>query len=268
MIRTFDVERLAFFRPRLPSDAYVWVKALLLVLVAVQAVRLVWAVVTPVGPFGDWRPAAPRTLSAEARTAVFSSLDPFFRTAGSAVQAAAPATGLQLFGTREGSGSVRGSAILGQSEADQKSYVVGEEVAPGVKLSVVSFDHVVLDRGGAKETLYMPGMEEGSSGGPSAASTGAGAPGANLANAFDLKPRTQNGQVTGVAIGPGSNPALFQAAGFRPGDVIVAVNGARIASLIDIQQLQSNIAPGARLTLTVERGGQTLPIALNLPVNQ
>ena len=79
---------------------------------------------------------------------------------------------------------------------------------------------------------------------------------------------SEGGQINGVTVRPGSNAAGFQASGLRPGDVIVAVNGARITSLVDVQQLQSGLAPGARLIVTVERGAQTVPIPLNLPANQ
>lgn len=261
MIGSVQIERLASYRRWLPSDLYFWLKAALLALIAVQAVRLLWAIVTPVGPFGDWRPATPRTLSAEAQSAVLSSVDPFFRSGSPSAPAAGALTDLQLFGTRLGSDGIPGSAILGQSGGDQKSYIVGEEVAPGVKLSSVAFDHVVVDRGGVHQTLSMAGAE-------AAGAVAQGSPGASIANAFDLSPRSQNGQINGVTIRPGSNAAGFQASGLRPGDVIVAVNGARITSLVDVQQLQSGLAPGARLIVTVERGAQTVPIPLNLPAIQ
>lgn len=264
LIRTLTFERLAPFRRWLPSDVYFWLKALILALVAVQLTRLLWAIVTPVGPLGDWRPAMPRQLSPEAQSALLSAIDPFHRAGAmqAAPAAAALPAGLELFGTREGSGRLPGSAIMGTAE-EQKSYVVGEEVAPGVKLVEVAFDHVVLDRGGARQTVYMPGAEDGA--GTAAPATGAPAA---LADAFDLRPRGEGSNVTGVIVAPGRNPAIYQSAGFRPGDVIVAVNGARISSLIDVQQLQSSIAPGARLMLSVERGGQTVPLALNLPANR
>ena len=269
MIRTLTVQRLAPFRRLLPTDIYFWLKAVLLALIAVQLVRLIWVVVTPMGPLGDWRPAVPRLISAEAQAALLSSVDPFFRTpatAGGAVPSQAALVDFQLFGTREGGFGLPGSAILGQAEGDQKGYVIGEEVAPGVKLATVAFDHVVLERNGVRQTLYMPQSEiAGTSPAPSPAGTPA-AP--SVADAFDLKPRQSGSSVTGVIVNPGRNPAAFQSAGLRPGDVIVAVNGARISSLIDVQQLQSGFVPGARLTLTVERGAQTLPIALNIPANR
>ncbi|MFP5328537.1 MAG: type II secretion system protein N [Alphaproteobacteria bacterium] len=264
MIRTLTVRRLAAFGRWLPNDIYFWLKAVLLALVAIQAARLFWVVVVPVGPFGEWRPAPPRLLSPEAQAAIVASVDPFFRPGAMQQATSAPAIDLQLLGTRAGEGSLPGSAILGSADGEQKSYLVGEEVAPGVKLADVFFDHVVLKRGGATQTIYMPQTE-------GAASAGHGAAGAAAAsavgNAFQLKPRKQGERVTGALVSPGADQRLFAAAGFREGDVIVAVNGAQITSMIDVQQLQSSIAPGARLLLTVERGAAKVPIALNLPSN-
>ena len=260
------MRRLSAFGRWLPSDLYFWMKAILLALVAIQAAKLFWVVATPVGPFGEWRPAPPRLLSPEAQTALIAAVDPFVRQ-GSAVAsaaAAAPSLNLQLFGTRASAGRVPGSEILATSDGEQKSYLVGEEVAPGVTLSAVFFDHVVLSRGSTTETIYMAGAEGSGGSSPATASSPVATA---ISNAFQLKPRNQGGQVTGVVVTAGSSPQLFAASGFRDGDVIVAVNGAQITSMIDVQRLQSSIAPGARLLLTVERGAEKVPVALNLPSN-
>jgi general secretion pathway protein C len=268
VIQTLLVERLSPFRRRLPTDIYLWAHAILLAIVAIQAVRLLWTIVTPAGPFGAWQPTPARILPAQTQSALFASVDPFFRGTGPA-EAGPIATDLQLFGIRGSQGQVPASAILGTSDGEQKSYVVGEEVAPGVKLSAVHFDHVVLSRGGAQQTIYMQGAEQGApvEAAPGVASESQAPTEPTAAQAFLLRPRNQGGRVTGAVVSTGSNPALFAAAGFKAGDVIVAVNGARITSPVDIQQLEASIAPGARLMLTIERGAQTIPIALNIPGN-
>ena len=51
----------------------------LLVLLALLLVRLIWAVVTPVGSFGPWEGRQAQILSPSARQALFASFDPFFR---------------------------------------------------------------------------------------------------------------------------------------------------------------------------------------------
>jgi general secretion pathway protein C len=260
------VERMSLVTRLLPADIYLWLKALLLAGIAVQLVRLLWVLATPVGPFGDWQPAAARLLPPQTQAAVLAAVDPFNRgvSPGAIAAPAAPAVEMTLFGVRaDARGS--GSAILGAADGEQTSFVVGEEVAPGVRLASVGFDHVVLDRGGQQQTIYMEGAE-GADTAPSASATTAASPAGG--QPFALRPRMSGDRVTGVMVAPGANQALFQAAGFQSGDVIVAVNGARITSQIDVQQLQSSAVPGARLLLTVERGAQAVPIALNIPGSQ
>jgi general secretion pathway protein C len=276
VIRTIAIERLALFRRWLPTDVYLWTKAVLLALIAVQLGRLLWAVVTPVGPLGAWQPARARMLSEQAQAAVLGSVDPFFRNGGpvaaASAVAAASTVGLKLFGVRENRGSGGGAAIIGGADGQQMSYGVGEEVAPGVRLASVFFDFVVLDRGGTEERLYMDPPEPGTTFAAGASTPGAlpvqqGATADSVRAAFTFAPRNRGGQVSGVTVNAGANPALFASAGFQAGDVIVAVNGARITSVNDVAQLQSSLSPGARLSLTVERGAQTIPIALNLAGN-
>ncbi|HUE78639.1 MAG TPA: type II secretion system protein N [Sphingomicrobium sp.] len=279
MIRTLMVERWSLFRRWLPTDVYLWLKAILLALIAIQLARLLWAVLAPVGPMGPWRPAQARLLSPEVQATVLAAIDPFYRNGPPAASVEAASTlDLQLFGVRENRGSGGGAAIIGAPDGEQGSYAVGEEVSPGVTLSAVYFDYVVLDRGGRKEKLFLdqskPGeMVAGGAAAPGPSSSAPAAAGAQpltaaaARQAFSFAPRQQNGRVTGVVVAPGSDQGLYAAAGFQPGDVIVAVNGARIASQTDLIQLQSGLVPGARLSLTVERGAQTVPIALNLAGN-
>jgi general secretion pathway protein C len=253
-----------------------WIKAVLLALIAMQLARLLWVMLTPVGPMGPWRPAQARILSPQAQAAVLAAVDPFYRNGPPAAAAAATSTlNLQLLGVRENRGSGGGGAIIGAPDGEQASYAVGEEVAPGVRLAAVFFDYVVLDRGGRQEKLFLDQSKApeviaaaaATPGAPSSAAVPQALTAATVRQAFSLAPRQQSGRVTGVMVAPGGDPGLYAAAGFRPGDVIVAVNGARIASQTDLVQLQSSLIPGARLSLTVERGTQTVPIALNLASN-
>lgn len=267
MIRTLSVERLSLFRRWLPTDVYLWLKAILITLIVIQSARLFWVIITPVGPFGDWRPTAPRSFSSSEQVALLSSVNPFERD-GSTVMAAGPAVSLILYGVRAG-GIGGGGAILGTADGEQVSYSIGDEVAPGVRLRSVAFDHVVLDQGGRQQTLFMPDSDTPAAApsvpGPESPMTASGMSPDTARAGLSLRPRMVGGRVTGALVDAGANAAVIQASGFRPGDVIVAVNGARISSAIDVEQLQSSIQPGARLMLSVERGAQIVPIALNVP---
>ena len=275
--RTLILQRLVPARQWLPRDAYFWVKALLLSVIAVQLAMLVWTLVTPLGPLGRWMPPAPQALPAAAQNALLTGFNPFDRNAsGPTAPAAAPvASGeYKLFGTRAAGGGLPGSAILSGPDGQQVSVSVGEEVSPGVRLVEVGFDHVVLERGGQQLRVAMDEEPTGDAAAPAGAAP-AGAPGAaapanapltpqRLRENIAFAPRASGGKVTGLLVSSLGDESVMQAAGLRSGDVIVAVNGRRITSAADAAAIQAQVGPGARLSLTVERGAATVPVALNL----
>ena len=80
------------------TNAYSLAELLLLAVLAAQCARLIWALVTPVGPLGDWRPREPVVPSDIRGT--LSGFDPFFRSAPAAGPAAVTSLQLTLFGIR------------------------------------------------------------------------------------------------------------------------------------------------------------------------
>ncbi|MBU1258672.1 MAG: PDZ domain-containing protein [Alphaproteobacteria bacterium] len=246
----------------------------LIALLALQLVRLAWVVVTPVGSFGPWEGRQAQLLPPAARQALFASFDPFFRsgapqTAGKGV---VTSLALTLYGIRLNEGSGLGSAIIAAPDGVQNSFAVGDEILPGVVLKSVSFDHVTIDRGGAEEQIFLdqsaPVPTAAPEGGeapasppasppPSSPPATAGPTADSLKRDIAFAPRMQNGRVTGLVVsakGPG-----FASAGFRPGDIISQINGQPVG---DLQSVQNQIAPGARLSLTVERGATVASVNL------
>lgn len=266
-------------RQLLPRDVYFWLKALLLALVAVQLARLFWSLAVPIGPVGPWLPAGPQPLPAAAQAALIATFDPFAqgRPATAAVATVTLPEGIKLFGTRMGGGALAGSAIIQGTDGLQTSYTIGDEVAPGVRLAVVSFDFVLLDMGGSQQKLTMEGAEEAVAApvtmAAAAAPTGAPstAPPAltpdNVKQSIAFAPRTSGSRVTGLLVSPVGSDAILRAAGLRSGDVIVAVNGRRLTSAADVSSFQSQVVSGARLSLLVERGADTVPVALTFSGN-
>lgn len=241
---------------------------LLVVLLAVQLARLFWAVVTPVGPLGDWRAPQVNIVPRSARAALFSGFDPFFRTeVADATSGNVTTLNLTLFGIRSNASSGGGSAIIAGEDGVQNSYAVGEEVAPGVTLDAVAFDHVILSRGGVKESLYLDQsvpaetVNPNANAGDSATPTTGGLNAESLQKAIGFAPRNEGGRVTGLVLQSRDDGTMLRTAGFQPGDVVVAINGRPVSSAADIA---SQLRPGARLSVEVERGGSKVPIALNL----
>lgn len=244
-------------------------------LLIAQGVRLLWALAVPLSPLGAWQPQAAAIASPAERRALFSSLDPFFRTAGQGpASATVTALGLTLHGVNINEATGGGSAIIASEDGVQTSYGVGEEIAPGVVLAGVAFDHVLLDRGGVRETLFLDQSGEAPVAAPAtppqpAAPSVEPVPGDELSPAglkagVAFAPRSEGGRVTGLTVQPQGDGATFRAAGLRPGDVIRGINGRPIASAGDAAALAGQFPPGARLSLEVERGAAVVPIAIFL----
>ena len=264
-----------------PQGLHGWLRVLLVLALVIQIARLVWTIVTPIAPLGDWQARTANVMSPAARAALFASFDGFDRAAAGGGEASAAVTSLDLtlYGLRMNEASGGGSAIIAGSDGVQRSYAVGEEVSPGVKLVQVLFDHVVLERGGARESLFLdqsvPAETVGDA--PMTAAPVAGAtpppvvqaPGPlnaeAIAGGIGFAPRIENGRPTGFAVTPKGDGAVFAQAGFRAGDIVVEINGRKVSSAADAAALTGQIKPGARLSLQVERGTEILPIAIIIP---
>jgi general secretion pathway protein C len=255
------------------------VVALLGAVLVWQCVRLLWTLIVPLSPLGAWQPQTAVIASPAERRALFAGFDPFFRTdAQGPASATVTSLGLTLYGINLNEATGGGSAIIAGEDGVQSSYAVGDEIAPGVRLAGVAFDHVTLDRGGAQESLFLdqsgdapvaspgaalpaPTLMPGSA--PAAAGNGEISPAA-LKAGIGFAPRTEEGRVTGLVVQPQGDGAVFRAAGLRPGDVIRSVGGRPIGSAGDAAALASQFTPGARLSLEVERGANVVPIAILL----
>lgn len=263
MLRTIAIDRAALVRRLLPADLYLVLKAALLAGIAVQAAQLAWGIVTPLGPLGEWRPARARTLPIAAQDSLIASVNPFFRDgAPTAPAVASLPSDLKLFGVRDNVANGSGGAIIGTADGKQVSVAVGEEVQPGVRLVEVGFDFAVVERGGARQRIFLDQDKPAETLGSAAAAAGPAA--LSLRSLLNAAPRLVAGRVSGVIVTPAGDGALFRAAGLESGDVIVSVNGAAISSPTDAAQL-ANLAPGTTLAVIVERRGQQIPLSLHVP---
>jgi len=254
-----------------PIDWLRVVEKLILGLLALQCARLLWAVLTPVGSFGPWEGRQAQFPTLAVRQSLFSSFDPFYRRGSQQAASGGVVTSLALtvYGIRLNEGSGLGSAIVAGPDGVQNSFAVGEEILPGVVLKAVAFDHITIDRGGAEEQVFLDQSQPASApvasgeGGAPVAITGTDNPTADaLKRDVGFAPRMQNGRITGLIL-TARGPA-FQSAGFQPGDVVTQVDGQPVGSPSDLQVLQGKIMPGARISLTVERGANLSTINLTL----
>ena len=253
---------------RVPKiSVYSVAELLLLAGLAAQAARLLWTIVTPVSPLGDWRPAPVAEVASP--IALITGFDPFSTL--EAAQGPAVVTSLQLtlFGIRVDEAMGKGSAIIAGPDQVQRSIAVGEEIQPGVTLKAVAFDHVTIDRGGTSEDLFLD-----QSGGAAAAPVtpapaagvppqpGAGLPVAQLRQEIGFIPRIDAGRVSGLVVRSQGSGAAFRAAGLRDGDVITSLGGRPVNGPDDVERIARDFAGGGNVPIIVERGQETLPLAI------
>lgn len=276
-----DARARAFLR-RVPiTTVYTALELLLIAALAVQCARLVWALVTPVGLVGRWHPV----VAGAAPAGILREFDPFFRLSGGAAAGPAVVTSLQLtlFGTRIDAAQGGGSAIVAGPDGVQQSIGVGQEIMPGVRLKAVAFDHVTIDRGGVAEDLFLaqgdqpaatvapvpagPPLVGGApqpSGAPPLGIPPRGVTMAQVRSDVGFIPRIDGGKVSGLTVRAQGAGAAFRAAGFRDGDVVTAIGGRAITGQGDIDRLAAQYAGGGTMSVTVERGSETIPLSITI----
>lgn len=254
-----SLRRLSLRRPPLRRV----VEAALILLLLVQAGRLVWLFAAPMPQGVQAQPLSEIDLG------VLSRFDAFFRNGGGGAEAASSdGGGLTLFGVRADSAG-GGSAIIGLSDGRQVSVGAGEELEPGLTLSAVAPDHVMLSRGGAPFRLDFPDMMSGAASvapattaqpavatpEPTPAEGVAVDPQRLIAQA-GLRPRIQGLGVNGLTVSASGDGGELRNAGLRSGDVILSVNGTALNSPQALAALRGQLADAPSAQIQFERDGQ------------
>lgn len=203
----------------------------------------------------------------------------------------APETRLRLelvgvLATGQGSGSAIIVAGGGAAELYPVGATIGDNLAT---LHQVHNDRVILRRGGRYETLRLPRAEDPR---VRASATEDRAPEATadtsddatrlspvtarvsrsrwldnperVMDALRAQPVVRNGNLVGIRVSPTRNQREFQRAGLRDGDIITSVEGRSIRTIDNPQQLLRRIGDAEQVNIVIERGGQTLPLTVEL----
>jgi general secretion pathway protein C len=244
--------------------------ALVLVL-AVQAAHLVWIIAEPVGPFGS-PPVAKTDAISDRELAILKTFNPFAPRVPMATEAKTT-DGLTLFGVRVGNEGT-GSAIIA-STGKQSVYWVGEEIVPGTVLKELASDHVLLAHGDSTSRLDLvaraapprssalvpPYMVAPRAAAASKPAVIASVDTKKLLEEAGLRPRTQDGQITGYTLLPRGEGEMLGRAGLAAGDVLVALNGNRLTPE-RYSEIEQELTGASQVQLTVERGNETRTITL------
>ncbi|KHL52424.1 type II secretion system protein N [Xanthomonas cannabis] len=243
----------------------------LAVLLAVQALRLAWLVVTPIGPLGTRLPAIEATLDLSAL-----GRDVFYRNVGDA-----SSDGIVLHGVR--AGDTHAAAYLSCGDGRQGAYRVGDAVVPGVVVQAIAADHVLLRTGSGVRRLGLidAAPQVPASTTPVAGTTTAGTAAAVMSNVGNATNASAAAAVdpqqllssaglrasedgSGYTLMPRGDGALLRQAGLAAGDVLTQING-RTLDAEHLRELQDELRDGQAATLTYRRNGQTHTMTLKRP---
>jgi general secretion pathway protein C len=258
-------------------------------LIAVELARIAIAflgggpVKSPQPEFGNIAPRAGQHAGFDIQSVVSAHLfgiataDPSARDPANAP----PSTSnLVLAGTIATQNPKRGVAIINDG-GPSKVYSVGDNVG-GASLHSVYLDHVILDRGGALETLILPRLLGPGMHARPPTSRGGADPRTAAAvenirqlvqqdpNILDQVMRTvpsydsAAGKLRGFRAYPGRNRQVFNRLGLKSGDLVTAINGTVLDDPQRSQEVFNTIQSSDHVTVDVERGGQKQQITLNI----
>jgi len=189
-------------------------------------------------------------------------------------------TTLVLTGTIATRQPSSGLAIIGASPETARVHPVGDSLASGVVLRAVYRDHVIVERSGQLSAVFFP--RSGKAALAAAALPYASATRRARSNPDDVdseelqrqhiedaveaesertaafvrqQPFYSDGQLRGIALEPGSDPAMLARLGIKSGDVLEFVDGSPIADPDRLDWLRQRLQSGQPVDLSVIRPG-------------
>jgi len=176
---------------------------------------------------------------------------------------------LLLEGTIATDTPTQGLAII-SGDGTRSVYRVGALIG-GAALHAVYFDHVLLDRNGGLESLFLPrargqnppGVEVTSMHIDSLGRMVDKAPGAIEKIMRTVSSLDKDDKMRGVIVYPLGTGASLHALGLSPGDRLLSINGKELDDIKGSTEILNGINALDELPATIERQGQTLSVMLN-----
>jgi general secretion pathway protein C len=279
--------RINEWRSRLPAHGPWLVSALFAIFIAVDLARLALMLL-------GGRPAQPLVPAGSAPTVVTTSAFDAQRIAAAHLfgvapldasaqnPANAPPAGVNwtLAGTISTSNPKRGLAIVA-ANGPSKLYSVGDRIDDATLYSVYA-DRIVIARNGTLATLRMPRQVPATSG-PAYPPNATPAGTANYRALNQLRRIVQRnpsllntvlravpsydsriGRLRGFRIYPGTDARAFASLGLRAGDLVTAIDGTPLDDPQRGQMIFDTLQTSPQALVTVDRGGQTLSLTLNI----
>jgi general secretion pathway protein C len=172
----------------------------------------------------------------------------------------------------------QGMAIIGESATAAKVVSVGKQVPGGAQLHSVYADRVIIDRGGALESVFLPRRTSGGSMPPP--------PPISMGNPNDqaiermrrlvaddpglisqvMRPQAvfAGGKMRGFRVYPGANRQAFARMGLRAGDLVTAVNGTPLDDKDRAEEIFGTLSTSSEARVSITRNGRPQELVLNI----
>jgi len=207
----------------------------------------------------------------------------FGAAAPAEAQATASTSGLRLKGVVAPTPGTQASAIFSTGSGRDIAVYLDREVQPGVRLTAVHPDHVIVSRAGVPERIDLDVAR--SAPGTSPATPKQGGFRLNVAKTASnsyaisrkeldeaLRDPNQLGYLGQIGMPPGGGvrmeqaPAgsLAQKLGLQPGDIIRKVNGQAVAGTGDLARLYTQFNTTDTIQADVQRGGTTVQLSYSI----
>lgn len=207
--------------------------------------------------------------------ATLGRFDPFYRhpagtrTTGEIESGPLPGTALdlKLFGIRADAAGKAGTAVIATPDGRQAVYRSGDKLLDGVRIGAIAPDHVVLERDGTQESLWLGERRRPArpAAAPGAAARDADTPALDLRAALvgiETSPLFRDGEFHGIVINGPATATFLQRNGLIPGDIVLAVEGVPLASTASVAGIDA--LSGARsVTVEIERNGERRRVLLS-----
>ena len=197
---------------------------------------------------------------------------------------------LVLLATHPGRTPREGTASIGADPGNPQTFVAGALLANGSTLAEIHPNRVVLEKQGARATLFVMGIDVKKS--SDATTTVPDVPEADRARFvagntnltlaggerkatktitegrdgrsgfLRVEQQVADGIVQGYRITPGANSAEFSRFGFQSGDILTAVDGSPVEKDADIAKFVASLEQGEAHSVTVKRGGNSLELSV------
>lgn len=177
---------------------------------------------------------------------------------------------LSLTGIRLGATPQSGGAIIQTPDNRQAFFAAGASIIDGVSLAEVQIDHVIINRRGIRESLYLrdqaiaASQAAASSAAAGPASVGGNGSSRELAGLFQVEAVLNGDRLSGYRL-TGGNETLLTTLGLRLGDVVVSVDGRTLSDVDDLNEFFEDLEGRDTLAFSILRGGRPLTLQVDLP---